>query len=113
MIQNGTRQLTAFETVLGAILDDGHSVTFKEDNGRICVTLDDGDQITLSCANFEQVGLLFVESAVSAAFKKAPAQGGAGSTRIDGGCPDPWHTKKPGTRIEFCPRCDDPEQEST
>ncbi len=84
MIQNGTRQLTAFETVLGAILDDGHSVTFKESKGTISVILDDGDQIVLSCVNFEQIGQLFIESAVSAAFKESD-QGGAGDTRIDGG----------------------------
>ncbi len=85
MIQNGTRQLTAFETVLGALLDDGHSVTFKESKGTLSVILDDGDQIVLSCVNFEQVGRLFIEAAVSAAFKETSDQGGAGDTRIDGG----------------------------
>lgn len=91
MIQNGTKKLTAFETVLAVLLDNGHTVIFKGyNNGQISVKISSDqiavyDQISVSASSLEQVGDIFINAAVAGQIKANPDQGGAGDTRIDGG----------------------------
>ena len=85
MIQNGTKKLTAFETVLGALLDNGNTVTFKENGcGLISVKIS-SDKISVSASSLEQVGDIFINASIAEAFNGDPDYGGAGKTRIDGG----------------------------
>ena len=86
-------QLTPFEQILEALLEDGHEIHFKKENGTIFFTLND-DTVNMSAApTLEQIGQLVIGSAVSQAFK-----------RIDGGsCTDVWHQCK--AKLDDCPTC--------
>lgn len=76
---------TAFELLLGALLDEGYEVHFKKHKKAISMTLNSEGIVAICGETFEQIGQLGIEAAISCGFKKIPDQGGAGKTRIDGG----------------------------
>lgn len=66
--------LTPFDLTLEILLDDGHDVHFKKEEGTISLTLNDDSVSIASGVTLEQIGQLAIGSAISQAFK-----------RIDGG----------------------------
>jgi len=69
-----TQQPTPFELVVETLLDDGHELHFKKEDGTISMTLNSEQIIAVSGVDVEQIGQLAISSALGFGFK-----------RIDGG----------------------------
>jgi len=69
-----TPQPTPFELVVEALLDDGHDIHFKKEDGTIFMKLNSEEIVAVSGVTLEQIGQLAISSALSLGFK-----------RIDGG----------------------------
>jgi len=96
-----TPQPTPFELVVEALLDDGHELHFRKEDGTIGMKLNSEQFVAISGVTLEQIGQLAISSSLSIGFK-----------RIDGAekvCQHRWHHAKTkmidGQTWQSCPDC--------
>ena len=90
-------QQTPFELVVEALLEDGHEIHFKKEDGTIYMRLNSEKMVAVSGVTVDEIGERMSSSSLQAGFK-----------RIDGAdevCQHMWHDLPKRVWANPCPTC--------